>query len=35
MLRDKDDVNGPYRIIAGFKVAGEPLFFVHGKGEKH
>ena len=22
-------------LIAGFKVDGEPLFFVHGKGEKH
>jgi tungstate transport system substrate-binding protein len=32
-----DFVTGPegQSLIAGFKVDGEPLFFVHGKGEKH
>jgi tungstate transport system substrate-binding protein len=32
-----DFVTGPegQSLIAGFKVAGEPLFFVHGKGVKH
>jgi len=32
-----DFVTGPEgrSIIAGFKVDGEPLFFVHGEGERH
>lgn len=32
-----DFVTGPEgrSLIAGFKVAGEPLFFVHGKGVEH
>jgi len=32
-----DFVTGPEgrSLIAGFKVDGEPLFFVHGEGEKH
>jgi tungstate transport system substrate-binding protein len=32
-----DFVTGPegQSLIAGFKVDGEPLFFIHGKGDKH
>jgi ABC-type tungstate transport system permease subunit len=32
-----DFVTGPEgrALIAGFKVGGEPLFFVHGEREKH
>lgn len=36
-LKFIDFVTGPegQSLIAGFKVDGEPLFFVYGKGEKH
>jgi tungstate transport system substrate-binding protein len=36
-MRLVDFVTGPegQSLIAGYKVDGEPLFFVHGEGEKH